>query len=525
MKNIVKKCLPVVALLSLPFLAGCPVLDDPETPGTLVVRQLHLSERWAGDTGRVMIIDIDPEQTVEVSVYDPSGTFSLPATFGVDTGAVRVSAKGNNVFGITGLLPGGMAVVRFDAIGDSAELRVFVRNWRLDQAHRFLLAPDPINFPFCPDTPYDSDFYGGLPREVRNVPFQNRGVELPFRANRWATYRLITERGWHYESPSGFSHSSDGVHRGALRETAFRQAYDVPHIMQEYCPLLQKYVFRFSLYERSGDLIGFDDRQRLELKTMHNVNFDCRNMRAYGHGETFTFRWKFKLPRNFTVSTEFSHLFQLKNEGGDGGNPIFTLTGRRRNDTNRDVMQLIYRGPTRSTTAGVLGDKEIPSANWIAAEVPLDLFRGEWVRAEAVVTYDNPGSFRIRLVRIRDMRVIMEFAFCPIHYASLNLPDPFMTYRPGNSYARPKFGIYRRIVHMNPFGVPDMHITPDGTPCFERSNFVRVFLRENWTTSVWFADIEMDRLRRDDGIVCYLRTEPGGPLTRYACLPCRPVER
>jgi hypothetical protein len=130
---------------------------------------------------------------------------------------------------------------------------------------------------------------------------------------------------------------------------------------------------------------------------------------------------------------------------------------------------------------------------------------------EAVVTYDNPGTFRIMVVRIRDMRVIMEYAYCPVHYASLNLLDPFMTYRPGNSYARPKFGVYRRIVHMTPFGVPDMHINPDGTPDFEKSNFVQAFQREfkeRGKISTWFTDIEMDRLKRDDGIVCTVSNCP-----------------
>ena len=483
------------------LLAGCPVLEDPETEGLIVRRD---------DSNReVVVVTIDPGETIYVSVFDPSGIFRQPASAAVDRGAVRVSeTPAAGVFGIHGAIPGGKGTVRFSAIGDSATLRVFVRNWASSEVYRRILDPDPVNYPsyFGPlGDPggahwYDSAAFGGPHNITRGMTLEERGA--PFAPSRWGAYRLIVDRGWHYESPSGFSHPVNGVHTGDLRETAFRQAYRIPHILQVPDSFLRNYVFEFNLHEQSGDLIGFDDRQRLELKTMNNIPNDCRNMRSYGVGETFTFRWKFKIPRDFRVSTEFAHVFQLKNEGGDGGNPIFTLTGRRRNDTNRDVMQLIYRGPTRAT----VGDKEIPSANWIAKEVPLDLFRGEWVRAEVFVTYDDPGAFRISVVRLRDMREIMAFAFCPVHFASLGLLDPFMTYRPGNSYARPKFGLYRRIVHMTPFGVPDMYIDRYGTPDFERSRFVQAFMSERggkrWTTTMWFTDIEMDRFRRNDGIVC-----------------------
>jgi len=57
-------------------------------------------------------------------------------------------------------------------------------------------------------------------------------------------------------------------------------------------------------------------------------------------------------------------------------------------------------------------------------------------------------------------------------------------FRNGNSYIRPKFGVYRRVMHMSPFGLPDPN------------NPVMDYIAENNEVTVLFADIEMDKLRR-----------------------------
>jgi hypothetical protein len=136
-------------------------------------------------------------------------------------------------------------------------------------------------------------------------------------------------------------------------------------------------------------------------------------------------------------------------------------------------MQLIYRGPIR--------DNEDPSVNWYPCQVDLGPFKGEWCRVEETVTYADPGAFRIRIVRIRDMKVLLEYMYSPEHYQEL---DPFVMYRKGNTYIRPKFGIYRRFLHMTPFGLPD------------RDNPVTAFYAENNELVVLYADFEMDKFKR-----------------------------
>jgi len=261
----------------------------------------------------------------------------------------------------------------------------------------------------------------------------------------------------------------------------------VAHIVQtkdwEYLPAgtyaMQKEVFKFMIHhEFDGDMVGgYDDRQRLEIKTMDGQK-DSEDMYSRGGGDTFTHRWKFRLPENFRVSSEYTHIHQIKAEGGDSGNPIFTLTGRRLR-SGREVLQLIYRGPIRPN-----GD---PSVNWYPAEVDLAPFKGEWIRAEQILTYDNPGSFSIKLVRIRDMKILMEYTYSPEHYKEI---DPFMMYRPQNIYIRPKFGIYRRVLHMTPFGLPNPD-DPVLTFLGEEKN-----ARGEREVTVLFADFEMDKLIR-----------------------------
>jgi hypothetical protein len=210
----------------------------------------------------------------------------------------------------------------------------------------------------------------------------------------------------------------------------------------------------------------------MDETTPPNAANDNDKMYSNGGGDTFTHRWKFRLPEKFYVSSEYTHIHQIKPEGGDSGNPAFTLTARKLR-TGREVLQLIYRGPIRAN--------DDPSVNWYPCQVDLAPFKGEWVYAEETITYDNPGAYSIKLVRIRDMKVLMEYIYSPEQYDET---DPFVMFRKGNSYIRPKFGIYRRILHMTPFGLPNM------------DDPVTEFLAEYNEIVVLYADIEMDKLKR-----------------------------
>jgi hypothetical protein len=460
------------------FISGCPQLDPLETEKEgLQVRNENIPVR---------VINIDPGKPLKVSVYSNDGRRQSQASFSSTSGTVQVQKDGQD-FSILGV-SGGMGIVKFTSDDKSGELRVFVRNWREDEVYRHGLYADMVNYPFDEKIPYVAGIYA---------------VSRPYQPTSLAAYRLITDSGFHYEAPDGLSRRvtnqyPDKVHSDTPRQIpGWREVHDTPHIVMArdndhfaekgiVSFALNKEVFKFIVhFEKDGDMVGgYADRQRLELKTMDETwppeeeikpeasrNPDNR-MYSNGGGDTFTHRWKFRLPADFYVSSEYTHIHQIKPEGGDSGNPTFTLTARKLR-TGREVMQLIYRGPIRAN-----GD---PSVNWYPCQVDLEPFRGEWIYAEETVTYDNPGAYRIRLVRIRDMKVLLEYIYSPEQYDEL---DPFVMFRKGNSYIRPKFGLYRRILHMTSFGLPNM------------DDPVTEYRAEHNEIVALYADLEMDKLKR-----------------------------
>jgi len=484
------------------FISGCPQLDplEAEEEG-LQVRHENI---------QVRVITIDPDKPVKVSVHSNDGRRQSQASFTSASAAVRVEKDGQD-FSIRGV-SGGMGIVKFTSDDKSGELRVFVRNWSEDEVYRHGLYADMTNYPFDKAISYKDNYLNIYGPYAAPKP-------KPYTASDLAAYRLITDSGFHYEAPDGLSRRitnqyPDMVHSDTPRQIpGWREVHNTPHIIMakdsDYFAdeeisafALKKEVFKFIVhFDYDGDMVGgYADRQRLELKTMDettppNAANDNDKMYSNGGGDTFTHRWKFRLPAKFYVSSEYTHIHQIKPEGGDSGNPTFTLTARKLR-TGREVMQLIYRGPIRAN-----GD---PSVNWYPCQVDLGPFKGEWVYAEETVTYDNPGAYRIRLVRIRDMKVLLEYIYSPEQYKEL---DPFVMFRKGNSYIRPKFGLYRRILHMTPFGLPNMddpvteyraeHEQDEAAVPYTviNENEETVLNIENEVV-VLYADIEMDKLKR-----------------------------
>ena len=476
-----RKKLIIIAVLLVIFVS-CPVLGPEFTS----LPELQIMQAIPGNDKQIKILDIDPGEDGKVRIFVEDNGGIIMADASSNSSTVFVTREGAE-FLISGV-PGGMGIVTFTnrAGTKKSELRVFVRNWKRSEVYRHTLEPDRINYPMFNER--NGEIYVGNTNmnygSEKNV-FRTiyEGKFPPFESTSFASYKLFVDRGFHYEAPDGLSSRTGMVHGDRVLETERRRLHDEPHILYHYDDILHKDVFAFTLhFEHDGDMVGgYDDRQRLELKTMDRTvppNQEDVNdlMFSLGNGDIFTHRWKFKLPENFIVSTEFTHIFQLKPEGADNGNPTFTLTARKRSN-NEEVMQLIYRGPIRE----MIGDREVPSINQYPREMPLAPFRGEWIRAEQTVTYDNPGAFKIKLVRIRDMTVLMEYEYFPEEYARENFVDPFVMFRPGNTYIRAKIGFYRRIMHMTPFGLPNPN-----DPVLE-------YEHEGDEVSILYADFEMDK--------------------------------
>jgi hypothetical protein len=217
------------------------------------------------------------------------------------------------------------------------------------------------------------------------------------------TYTLIRSKSYDVETP-------DDAHTPPEK-----------HIAQTFDATLNKYVFEFYLHLTPDNDRGEDsDRQRNEIKTWDK---SPANMIAV-KGETHIYRWKFKLPAGFQTSTAFSHIHQLKPvataSSGDEI-PVITLTARKKSP---DKLQLIYRAPATATA----------SPNTYLKEVNLSDFLDEWVSVEETATYDTPSFYRIKIVRIRDGKTLLEYS-----------DNTLVLFRSDTKFVRPKYGLYRQI--------------------------------------------------------------------------------
>jgi len=188
------------------------------------------------------------------------------------------------------------------------------------------------------------------------------------------------------------------------------------HIAEVWDNELNQYVFEFYMHVTPDNdrCINFD-RQRLEIKT-----YDASPASLKGVvGETIEYKWKFRVPVGFQPSSSFSHLHQIKAVGGDEADPIFTLTARK---GSPNKMELNYY------VSSVLNSEKLTSVN-------LSLFEGNWVEVTERIKVDiSNGTYSISVKNIATGATILTYS------------NPSMlTFRPDNTFIRPKWGIYRSL--------------------------------------------------------------------------------
>ncbi|WP_229719265.1 hypothetical protein [Winogradskyella schleiferi] len=104
-------------------------------------------------------------------------------------------------------------------------------------------------------------------------------------------------------------------------------------------------MFRFFAHKTPDNdrCINFD-RQRTEIKT-YNQSPD--NLKAV-EAETVEYKWKFKIPSNFQVSSNFTYLHQIKSvDGAFASIPMITLTARK---ASPDRLELRYTPTNNQNT-------------------------------------------------------------------------------------------------------------------------------------------------------------------------------
>ena len=167
--------------------------------------------------------------------------------------------------------------------------------------------------------------------------------------------------------------------------------------------------------DRDRDRTDITDRQRNEIKT-YDKSEDA--VKAY-QDEVMIYRWKFKIESGISLTTRFSHFFQLKAVGGDDSMPIITLTG---NVQSGDDGFEVRHSPLSSTTDLARTDRDSVEGRWLTA----------YVRA----TFSEEGDFRMIIVDEGAQEVVFD-----ISEQGLDM----WRGTAGDHFVRPKWGIYRSL--------------------------------------------------------------------------------
>ncbi len=186
------------------------------------------------------------------------------------------------------------------------------------------------------------------------------------------------------------------------------------HIDEIFDEELNSNVFRFHIHTSPDDdrCINFD-RQRNEIKSYSQ----SPNYLLGVENEKVNYKWKFKLNAGFQPSPKFTHLHQLKSVGGSlAGQPMYTLTARK---GTPDRLELRYAETDDATTL---------------RQVDLAPFIDTWLEVSETITYGVDGTYQIKIKRINDGMILLNYS-----NSSIN------NWRPGASFVRPKWGIYRSL--------------------------------------------------------------------------------
>ena len=191
------------------------------------------------------------------------------------------------------------------------------------------------------------------------------------------------------------------------------------HIKQVFDKELNTYVFAFVLHVEPDNDRCTDktDRQRNEIKTYDKSGDSL----IAALNDTFIYKWKMKISKDFQPSPSFSHLHQIKPGNGDADMPMITLTARHKKSGN--MLEVIHKG----------GGNDQTSLNKMH-EVPLKAFEGEWVEITEKVNFSENGKYELSITRLSDKAVLLTFA-----------KDNLNLWRSATTFCRPKWGLYRSL--------------------------------------------------------------------------------
>ena len=228
--------------------------------------------------------------------------------------------------------------------------------------------------------------------------------------------------------------TADGPNQG---QTAYEliRAFAGPRSIESPDLYAQNHPDLPHIYEATDDVVGhhfvfvlhrdsdkdrdkykkFNDRQRNEIKAYAGSE---RRLKGY-KGDTLTYRWKFKLNTDMSLSKNFSHFFQLKSVDDGIGMPILTLSGV--NSGGQRWFGLSHAAVRKAT---------------ILKKLPWEDVSGVWLEAQCQVIYSDNGTLKIEIKRLSDNTPILAFS-----------SDDIDMWRgtEAHHFVRPKWGLYRSL--------------------------------------------------------------------------------
>lgn len=260
------------------------------------------------------------------------------------------------------------------------------------------------NIGYGPTTPAsnpsknDYTYMGGMNADKKLVAGDHRSI-----------HEYMRSLGWDYSEHPNISRNDH---------------FDGTHCAVVYDDEIGQYAYDFMVH--AGEAIDYDrgrsgsDRQRNEMKTQTSREW----LHLNGNwNEWQRLEWKFRIPKGFQPSTRFCHIHQLKAQEGNNGAPLITISTRCNDDGSNKRVQVIHTGDRRDSSKGVLIDN-----------LPLSDFEDEWIQVETEMHYTHNGTFRVKMTRISDGKVLADATF-----------DDVDLWRKGATNIRNKFGIYRSL--------------------------------------------------------------------------------
>ena len=201
-----------------------------------------------------------------------------------------------------------------------------------------------------------------------------------------------------------------------------------PHILEETDSVVgPHFVF---LAHRDDDFNKGvqSDRQRNEIKT-----YDKSDDEVLGfQGQTMQFEWYFYVSSDMSLTSRFSHFFQLKarndsedNSNGNDDQPVITLSAVEKDSSGKELQ--VRHSVGFNSDGSRTSDVYLVRANWSD-------IGDEWVKVFVQATFAEEGEFIMQLTRVRDDATIID-----INETNIDMWRGVSD----QDFIRPKWGIYR----------------------------------------------------------------------------------